>query len=1008
MIPVRFPFPAVLLVAVIALFSLDLSAQLVINEGSNKNYNTLTDEDGDQPDWIELFNAGPTPVELTGYTLTDEADNPGQWPLPSVSIPEGGYMVVYCSGKNRFATPPFTPVENSGVFTPATGWNTHVFDTPFYWDGTSHILINICSYRSAGYITNSVFKQTETPFASSRFYFEDGSPAACTANQGYTSHIRPNIQLNGQQIGFGQYQNSTTDYPAPYGNWYYGARHQLLFRASELQAAGLTEGNIVSLAFEVVFTDPVTYDYIDFSIIHTTTNELDPVFWPANGYSYHTNFKLDGDGEAVFLFDTGGQQVSSLDIHADSYHTSKGSSPDASAATALFSPPTPGASNNSAIPYQEYALAPVFTTSAGLYNAPFQTAIIDLNPSGSVIRYTLDGSEPQENDQVYTGGQIPISQTRVLRARAFVPGKLPSSVKTASYLFDSDHTTPVLSVVTDHNHLYGPDGIFDNPAKDWLRPANVEYFADTEWNPLVFSQTAAIRMDGGAGGSRWNPQRSFRASMAHSVLGEDPIEHLVIPHKPQRLIYSDFYLRNGSNQYLILPYKDAAQVRILGNGTKTYYSDWRPISVYVNGSYFGLYELREKLNREFFELADNASPETVEILSLSYFYGSILRAVEGSVDNYWMSHDAFSNLNPAAGNYLEAADALVDLDFYTDYIIGQIWMGNTDWPQNNIRIYRSDQTDYRWRFCTIDQELALLPNAWTDCHFNALGRLLDIGYGNPFTDMWYKSLQNASFKIHFINRFADLMNTAFAPDQLIAIESEMYEQTAVEMANEYARWGDPGNIAGQMSDFFNNHLLFQSELLCRSDEVRNHLQYHFDLPQQVDLTLDIYPPGAGQIRVSTVTPDNYPWQGIYFDGIPVEIEAIPAEGYAFQYWEPNELIEDTQQSVFDDTLHTNAVFTAHFEIVTDVDDLPGGGGSFGLYPSPADDVIHIVRQIPVSGTDMEYQILDTRGQILHTGFLPPSDVQTRIDIRSLPAGIYYIRIQSHDGLSTRLPFIKAD
>jgi hypothetical protein len=95
-----------------------------------------------------------------------------------------------------------------------------------------------------------------------------------------------------------------------------------------------------------------------------------------------------------------------------------------------------------------------------------------------------------------------------------------------------------------------------------------------------------------------------------------------------------------------LPYKDASQVRMMSEGTQNYYSSYRPISVYINGQYFGLYELREKFNSEYFNAHDGADTDSLEILSLSYFYNSFLRALEGDVDNFFNSYDQFLNINP--------------------------------------------------------------------------------------------------------------------------------------------------------------------------------------------------------------------------------------------------------------------------------------------------------------------------------------------------------------------------
>src|SRR5688500_9102592 len=111
-----------------------LFSQVVINEGSNKNYSQIADEDGEFEDWIELYNAGGSSVNLLNYSLTDDPAIPDKWVMPNLILPPGGYTIIYCSKKNRYATSPFTTVLNTGTYNPVMGWNNHPFTTPFYWD----------------------------------------------------------------------------------------------------------------------------------------------------------------------------------------------------------------------------------------------------------------------------------------------------------------------------------------------------------------------------------------------------------------------------------------------------------------------------------------------------------------------------------------------------------------------------------------------------------------------------------------------------------------------------------------------------------------------------------------------------------------------------------------------------------------------------------------------------------------------------------------------------------
>lgn len=900
---VRPTLPLKSILAVIILLTLftsaAITAQVVINEGSNKNYLSYKDEDGKYPDWIEIYNPGSDTVHLAGYTLTDDISNPSRWVFPNVSLNPGEYKVVFCSGNDRKPVTGFKHVLTASPFEAVPGWNTHPFSSPFYWDGTSNILLNVCSYSNVGYTTNSVFNQTLKTYSSTLFAVQDGSPFICFAEYGSKSDVRPNIRFNDIAIDTGNVQNTATDYPAPYGNWYWTAKHQMLFLGSELAEAGLTAGDITSLAFDVVSTDSNTvYEYIDFDMKLVSTSALTSSFETVDTNNYlHTNFKISSTGETIFLFSPTQLLLSSLYVHSDAPDNSTGSFPDASENISLFQVPSPANTNNISDTFSIYLTEPIFSLAPGLYDQTVSVSITNDDAINTQVHYTTDGNDPTTDSPQYTGEPIPIFYSSVLKARAFADGMLPSPVAVASYLLGISHTTPILSVVTDQTNLYGANGIFDNWAFDWERNAYVEYFDSTQ--QLIFSQQAGMQIDGGAGGSRAHPQHSFRIELDHAVLGEGPIEYPLIPNKPGRTTYSKIYLRNGSNQYLVLPYKDACQLESMGGETNTYYSGWRPVSVYINGNYFGLYELREKIDEEFFVVYEDADEDSIDLLSLSYWNNSVLRPLNGSVEPFFEAAQAFNALDPASTEFWDLADQYFDMQWYTDYIIGESWMSNTDWPGNNIRIYRSDKTNYRWRFCLIDMELALLPNGWTDCYFDHINHMLAQDPANPFINVWLKGMQNARFRNYFINRFADLMNTSYKIERISAIEQSMFNQTVLEMPREFSRWGDPNNIAQQMTDFVNRHHEFQFQLSERTGQVRNHLQSNLGLNGQVEVTLDVFPAGAGTIRISTIIPDELPWTGIYFDGNPVVLTALPNPGFEFAYWDLNSILTspDTNHSI---------------------------------------------------------------------------------------------------------------
>lgn len=990
---------AIFILFLMVLFYDNARGQVVINEGSNKNYSSISDENGDYPDWIEIYNAGTDTIHLQGYSLTDDMGQPFKWTFPDIKLLPGQYKVVFCSGKNRKPTAGFVNVLSETGYNPTTGWNNHNLATPVYWDGTSSLLLNVCSYRN-GYITNSVFNQTVTPYYSTVFAFQDGSPYICQSEYGFKATQRPNIKINNNIIGTGTQQNSPFDYPAPYGNWYWAARHQMILPAAELLSSGLTPGLITSLAFDVASTDPaIVYDYINFSIKPVSYNEVTTSFEPLDtNLTLHTNFKISTSGETVYLFDSLQSLVSSLLINCEQPDNSVGLFPDAGSNTAIFLTGTPEATNNNSQTYSTYLLAPVITTPSGIYSSPINVSINNPNGSGSVIRYTLDGSDPDTTAAVYNGTPIPVFFSGVLKARAFSTTELPSQEAVSSYLFGITHVTPILSVVTDPENLYGPDGIFDNWQFDWEKAAYAEYF-DT-LNQLVFSQRAGIQIDGGLGGSRSHPQHSFRVELDDPVLGSGPVYYPIIPNRSTRIKYSKIYLRNGSNYYQILPYKDAAHLEGMAAETYNYYSAWRPVTVYINGGYFGIYELREKFDSEYFEEIEGADGDSLDLLSLSAWNGYVLRALEGSVDSFFVDHADFSNLTPTDSAFLTDADQYFDLQYYADYIIAETWAGNVDWPQNNIKIYRSNTTGFRWRFCVIDLEGSMDPFGFSTAQDDHIAYVLNADPNNPYINIFLKCIQNTRFRNYFINRYADLMNTSYKYQRLSSVANNMFNQTVIEMPKQYMRWGDPNNITGQMNGFVSNHQTFLSELSIRTDIVRNHIQNNFALNGQEEVTLNVLPAGAGKITISTITPDTLPWTGIYFDGNPFRITALPNPGYNFEYWEINSggnITLDTNISIVQN-VSSATTFTAIFSNITTGTSIAETKRSeWIVYPNPSGSVFNFYLTKPLlQKQKMLVEVYNYQGSKILSSEIHDSQKGGAIDLSGYAKGVYLAKLVVSD------------
>jgi hypothetical protein len=142
---------------------------------------------------------------------------------------------------------------------------------------------------------------------------------------------------------------------------------------------------------------------------------------------------------------------------------------------------------------------------------------------------------------------------------------------------------------------------------------------------------------------------------------------------------------------------------------------------------------------------------------------------------------------------------------------------------------------------------------------------------------------------------------------MLPVMHQFQDSMSYDMTKHFAKWGSTmsnwqSNI-NSMVGFINN----------RPARMRNYIQSEFNMTKQVTLTFNVNPAGAGRIQVSTIVPDSYPWTGVYFDGNPVTITAIPNPGYTFNRWDSNHAINnDHNQTTTYNFSNTTESITAYF------------------------------------------------------------------------------------------------
>ncbi|MFH1009287.1 MAG: CotH kinase family protein [Candidatus Latescibacterota bacterium] len=913
-------------------------AQVMINELVASNTKGITDEDGDYEDWIELYNAGTSTVDLNGYGLSDEASLENKWIFPGVPIEPQGFLLVYASGKNRrnLANHRETIIPQGdnwryrlGLSEPPSGWRMIEFDDSAWKEGPSGFgygdgddatvipLGTISTYIRKTFTIDDVNEITHL-----LLYVDYDDAFVAYLND--TEIARANVGVPGDHPAYDQ--TSITDHEALV---YQGGSPELS-AMENIQSILLPGENV--LAIQVHNTSPSSSDLtlIPFLTLgmknpSTETPGEAPALLPNSLSRLHTNFRLARDGEFIGLCAPSGAVIDSVVFGEQPPDTSFGRQPDGGDSWYYFVEPTPNAPNNTG-GVAGFAESPDFSPGAGFYNGALILTLTPSSPSATVY-YTRDGSDPTESSAKYSS-PIVVDTTTVIRARALGNDLLPSSIITQTYLINESFSLPVISLATDPPNLWDNDiGIYAygndyhpefpyvgaNFWQDWERPVHIEYF-ETD-GAVGFSLDGGVKIHG-----NWmkaQPQKSLRI-YARERYGTKEINYKIFDDKPIDE-FKVILLRNSGNDWIQTHFRDALMHNLIKDADVDRMA-YKPAIVFLNGQYWGIHNIRERQDKHYLQSNRGIDPENVDILENQ---GDVL---EGDAVHYNSMIDYIETHPMRLDANFEHVQTLMDTDNFMDYHIFQIYYANIDWPGNNIKYWRPRTPDGRWKWLLYDTDDAFGLRESVSHNTLAFATLTGgPAWPNPpwSTLILRKLLENRGFKTHFINRFADLMNSTFLAEKVKSRIDQMKAALEADMPEHMNKWGGStsgwNKWGGSMSEW-NNHIdVLKDFAERRVAYVRSHIIDKFTLRGEARVILRIFPQGAGKVRINTLTVDSFPWSGTYFEGIPIELTAIPKPGYVFSGWANPSLPDTSSVAVNLTGIYSNI---AIFEVDSDLSGNP--------------------------------------------------------------------------------------
>ncbi|MCW5909515.1 MAG: CotH kinase family protein [Cyclobacteriaceae bacterium] len=618
------------------------------------------------------------------------------------------------------------------------------------------------------------------------------------------------------------------------------------------------------------------------------------IFIPAKGYlliwcdgrntGLHTSFSLDSDGESVVLSSPALQLVDQVTFPRQYSNVSYGRKSDGNAEWSYLSSPTPAAKNES--PFGEVVLdPPTLSVKSGRYAATQNVTITHITP-GVEIRYTLDGTEPRPGSALYTA-PVPVTKTLTLKAKAFHNTHIPSQTVVETYFINErSFTLPVVSVSTRPDYLWnntvgiytiGTNGLTkncrDTPAnwnQDWDRHASISFF-DASGKP-GYSRSVDISIGGGC--SRNNAQKSLNIK-ARDKYGGNILDDKLFPEKPHDR-YGGFTMRNSGNDFNITMFRDALIQTLAKEQMKLNYQAYRPTVFFLNGQYWGIQNMREKIDADYIETNFGIKSNDIDLLES---WGS---PIEGTNTAYFSYLNTLQTLPPSLPSTYEFIDQHIEVQEYINYLVTQIYFGNTDWPGNNIKFWRqrSNNGKFRWLLYDTDFGLALYGNVTHPTLPFATDPNSGVDWPNPpwSTQHIRLVLQNPQFRSRFIQTMAAAMGAGFSPQQVNKAIDVFSQRIAAEMPFHKQRWG------GNMSNWNYEVQRLRTVAAERHQYMRQHMAEFFSLTADVKISAQTFPESTGKINLNGVTLHEPMSMADYYRNLPFEAKPVPAPGYAFKHW----------------------------------------------------------------------------------------------------------------------------
>jgi hypothetical protein len=762
----------------------------------------------------------------------------------------------------------------------------------------------------------------------------------------------------------------------------------------------------------------------------------------------HTNFNITQskqNQDILILLNRMGKVADYTKVRKTQLGQSVGRFPDGSKTWKIFENGTPG-SGNSGKNFSKFAETPTFSLNSGFFDKNLRVTI-GSKQKNVKLYYTLDGSEPTLKSKIYDT-PIDIDKTTVLKAMAVSNDRsvYPSFLNYATYFINEQTPLMVVSISGTDSLLALANG---NKA---LRPfGSVEIFLEKK---LVASAYGEFNKHGE---DSWrNNQRALDFECVDGMGYANELRSKLFKLSERDRFQKVMFRPSGDDNYPDgsgtkgggAHLRDAfIQNLVKKSDMQLDVRSGEKMILYINGNYWGVYDLREKVNdRDYTDYYYGQDRKDVQMLMT--WAVTETKFDKPEVLDYWEDVRLFVNEHDLSipENY-QIIEEQVDLISFADYIIANTATVTTDWINYNTAWWRGLNmagNNKKWKYTLWDNDATFgyyinytglpdtSPNA-KPCDiyevipqrlqtisveelkksegltFEDIVSLSELGFIKlnadstlvtfeiPSADinghilMLKKLMENKKFRDLFLKRYTDLINRTFNKDSMLAYLNEQYMLIKPEMPRHIKRWG------GTMEEWEKNVQDLRDFITKRDPGLKNGLKTCYNLQGPFKLAISSDQNNLVNLKVNSLDINKLPYSGIYFGGLENQIEAIFSDSskYQFKGWESDKNSQLLQPLNSKTSLKING--DTQIEMLTSktLEEKTEPIRLMVPFPNTFHDKLNAILELEVP-TNVSIDLLDRNG----------NQISTLIASKHYSSGKHIIEFESLNGLNPGQYFLR--